>query len=106
VAVFHAVFVDQAGDFYIEGAVFGDFKEGFGVFGFLVFLPPADGDEAVGGFAGSEGGGCDVVEFEETSHFLFYVEHHIETDGLFLDVRKDVGLKDGVVEAYVVPAYD
>ncbi len=105
-AVFHAVFVDEAGDFDIVGAVFGDFTERFEFAGSFVFLPPTDGVEAVGGFSGAEAGGSDVVEFEETSHTLFDVEHHVEVEGLFFEIWQDVGLEHGVVETDVIPADD
>jgi len=46
-AVFHPVFVDEAGDFDIVGAVLGDFSERLVFLGFLVFLPPTDRIQAV-----------------------------------------------------------
>ena len=51
VTVLDSVFVDEAGDFDVVGAVFGDFEERFFISGGLVFLPPLDGLEAFGGFA-------------------------------------------------------
>ena len=104
VAVFHAVFVDEAGDFDVVSAVFGDFSELFELAGFFVFLPPADGIESASGFSGAEAGRGDVVEFEETTHALFDIEHHVEVDGLFFEVLEDVSLEHGVVETDVIPA--
>ncbi len=105
-AVFHSVFVDEAGDFDIVGAVFGDFSEGLELAGFFVFLPPAYRVQAVGRFSGAEAGGGDVVEFEETSHALFDIEHHVEVEGLLFEVGKYVSLQHRVVETDVIPADD
>lgn len=105
VAVFHAVFVDEAGDFDVVGAVFGNFPKRFELAGFFVFLPPADGVEAVGGFSGAEAGRSDVVEFEEAAHALFDIEHHVEVDGLFFQIGENVGLEHGIIETDVVPTH-
>lgn len=105
-AVFHAVFVDEAGDFDVVSTVFGDLSQGLELAGFFMFLPPANRIKSVGGFPRAEARGRDVVEFEETAHALLDVEHHVEVEGLFFEVRKDVGLEHGIIETDVVPADD
>ena len=61
VAVFHAVFVDEAGDFDVVGAVFSDLAKWLELSGFFVFLPPTNRIESIGRFAGAEARGGDVI---------------------------------------------
>lgn len=99
VAVFHTELVDHSGDLYVEAAVFGNLAD-------LAFAPPADGVETVGGFAGAEGGGGDVVEFEAVAEFLFEVEEEVEALHLLGDIPHAVTLEDAVIELDVIEADD
>jgi hypothetical protein len=108
VTVLDSVFVDEAGDFDVVGAVFGDFEERFFVSGGLVFLPPLDGLEAFGGFTfvGTERGLGDGIELDAVAEDIFDGHHDIEVMSLGFDVEDGVLEEDFVVEGDVVEADD
>ncbi len=106
VAVSDAVFVHLLGDLDVVAAVFGNSHHRRRVAGFFVFLPPAQGIESVGGFAGAEGCLGERVEFESVPEGLFHLDEHVEVDGAVGEVEDGVALEHGVVEVEVVVSDD
>ncbi len=93
-----AVFVDEAGDFDVVAAVFGDFEE-------AALFEPADGLEAFAGFLEVEGGGGDGVEGEPVLEGFLEVDHEVE-GGELSEIEGGVTVEDDVIEAQVVEAND
>ena len=102
----NGILVDAFGDLHVEGAVLGDFAEWGEVTRFFVFLPPAEGIEAVCRFSGAEGCRGHGIEFQAETYDFFQLEHHVEIERLLAERVENIRLQDRVVELQVIPSDD
>ena len=69
--VLDGVFVDEAGDFDVVAAVFGDLEQ-------FAFLEPLDGLHALGGFLDAKSGRGDGIQRDPVLKFALQVHEHVE----------------------------
>ena len=94
-----AVFVDEFGYFYVETTVLGDLA-------YLALAPPADGLEAVAGFADAECRLCDGIEREAVAELGLDIEHQVQGPHMFLEVEDRVTEQHLVIKIDHVESYD
>jgi hypothetical protein len=90
--------VDEASDFDIVTAVFGDVHE-------AALAEPLDGLHAFGCFFDAQGGASEGVEGEAMVYNFLDVHEHVEGWGLG-EVEDGVAVEDFVIEAEIVEADD